>query len=164
MEDNSNEPNRREFVKKVSMVSASVLLATSTSTLLTGCSTITYISQSPLIPKDAYSIAGDQLEIDLSKVPDLAFAGDSASIEDDSLLNFLLIAKTGKDNFVVVSSECTHRGKALRYKHDEGVFQCSSLGSSKFGLDGKVISGPADKPLKVFYTNLTGNKLIIEYR
>ena len=160
----NKETNRREFVKTAGLAGAGILFASTTSTLLTGCASITYVSQATRISKDAYLIVDNYVDVKLAQVSDLASVGGSATIEDPELENYLLIARTSQNEYVVVSSECTHRGKALGYDHENNRFQCSSLGSSKFRLDGTVIEGPAEKPLKVYNSFIAQDLLMIEIR
>ena len=160
----NKETNRREFVKTAGLAGAGILFASTTSTLLTGCASITYVSQATRIPKDAYTIVNNYVDVELAKVPDLSSVGGSATIEDSDLDNYLLIVRASQDDYVIVSSECTHRGKALGYDHENSRFQCSSLGSSKFKLDGTIIEGPTEKPLKVYNSFISQGLLIIEVR
>jgi Rieske Fe-S protein len=151
----SERLNRREFAAKAGYTGAAVLLLPAISSLLTGCATIAYVRQAHLVPKDAYDQVGSLVEVDLGKVPQLLSVGGSATIEDNNLAHRLLIVRATESRFIAVSCECTHRGRALGYEHEDGIFKCSSIGGSKFGLDGKVLSGPADANLKVFETEFT---------
>jgi len=131
--------------------------------LISSCSTFKYMNQAPEVPASAYTIGNDEIiRIDLNKVKSLSEVGGSALLIDENLTNFLLIAHTAKDDYIVASSHCTHRGMALGYNHEQKTFRCSSLGHAKFKLDGTVISGPAKKPLKIYVSNVANDTLAID--
>ena len=50
---------------------------------------------------------------------------------------------------VALNPMCTHQGCTVELKGAENVLACPCHGS-KFGLDGAVTNGPADKPLPPF--------------
>lgn len=110
----NKETNRREFVRTAGLAGAGIIFASTTSTLLTGCASITYVSQATRIPKDAYLIADNYVDVKLKQVPDLSSVGGSATIEDPELENYLLIARTSQNEYVVVSSEMHSSRKSLR--------------------------------------------------
>lgn len=72
--------------------------------------------------------------------------------------NGVIVARTSNGDFVAVSSSCTHQGATLTYENTNSRFHCPSH-FSNFGLDGKVINGPAATALKQYKTTLTGNSL-----
>ena len=72
--------------------------------------------------------------------------------------NGIIVGRTTTGDFVAVSSACTHMGATLTFEASDNRFHCPSH-FSNFGLDGKVINGPAALPLKQYKTTLTGNSL-----
>jgi len=124
--------------------------------------TLKYVNQEPEISAAAYSISGNKIEVSLGSVPELKNVGNAASILDDRLPDSIIIAMPEKDRYVVASSKCAHRGRALAYEHDKKVFRCSSLGHSEFNLDGSNTKGPAGKGIKIYGYSIDGDKMTIE--
>jgi Rieske Fe-S protein len=59
----------------------------------------------------------------------------------------LVIVRTGDTTFEVTSAVCTHRGCFVIYNGT--VLRCPCHGS-RFSLDGAVVQGPAERPLKTY--------------
>lgn len=68
------------------------------------------------------------------------------------------VVKTGDSNIVAFGPQCTHLGCA--YHAENGQFICPCH-TSIFSLDGKVISGPAPRPLDRYETKIENNRLEI---
>ncbi|MBI4547155.1 MAG: Rieske (2Fe-2S) protein [Ignavibacteriae bacterium] len=60
---------------------------------------------------------------------------------------FIMRAKEGY--FYALSAICTHLGCIANWKSEDGIIACPCHGS-KFDKDGKVVDGPAPKPLPRF--------------
>lgn len=148
---------KREYIIPITMISVMCFLLSG----LVACATFRYITQAPEIDSDAYSIEGNRVVVVLDKAPELAEVGGSVTIVDDNLPNYLIIARAEETDYVVASSQCSHRGMALGYDHDAKCFRCSSAGKSTFKLDGSVVKGPAEKPLKIYRSSLEQGLLII---
>ena len=66
-----------------------------------------------------------------------------------------------RDNTVTAfGPQCTHLGCAVHWDDRKDDFVCPCH-NSVFALDGKVVSGPAPRPLDRFETRLDGNKLLL---
>lgn len=61
---------------------------------------------------------------------------------------------------VAYGPQCTHLGCAYRWEDEKKQFLCPCH-ASFFALDGKVVSGPAPRPLDRFETKLENNRLMI---
>ena len=101
------------------------------------------------------------ITVALSKVPELAQVGGSIKIIDPALSDSLIVARTGEADYVAASIHCTHRGVEVEYHHDKKCFKCSSMGGSKFELDGTRAGGPAKDPLKTYGTSVANDELTI---
>lgn len=117
-----------------------------------GCATFSKVGTTPAIAPDAYTVETKAMKILLDKTPALAAVGGSVKIIDSSLPTPLIIARTGKTTYAVVSLLCPHRHVEVEYRHGDKLFRCASLGHSKFGLDGKLIKSMTTKESISHYT------------
>jgi cytochrome b6-f complex iron-sulfur subunit len=72
--------------------------------------------------------------------------------------NNIMIARTIANEFLAVSSLCTHQQATIDFEPSSNRFSCSAHGSV-FSTTGTVLNGPAAAPLKQYKTSLSGNNL-----
>lgn len=72
--------------------------------------------------------------------------------------NNIIIARTLTNEFIAVSSICTHQQATIDFEASNNRFYCSAHGSA-FLTTGAVLNGPAAAPLKQYKTALSGNNL-----
>ena len=85
-------------------------------------------------------------------------------IIDEKLPDSFIIARTGAEQYAVLSIKCAHRGVEVEYRADKKEFKCASLGGSSYGLDGKNLGGPAEgNGVKAYSASVKENNLIISY-
>jgi menaquinol-cytochrome c reductase iron-sulfur subunit len=70
------------------------------------------------------------------------------------------VVKLADNQAVAYSPQCTHLGCAYHWDEGNKNFLCPCH-TSTFDLDGKVLSGPAPRPLDRFQVKLEGSKLLI---
>jgi cytochrome b6-f complex iron-sulfur subunit len=70
----------------------------------------------------------------------------------------IIIARTLTNDFIAVSSLCTHQQVTIDFQANNNRFFCSGHNSA-FSTTGTVLGGPAPAPLKAYKTALTGNSL-----
>ncbi len=128
---------------------------------LGGCAAITKVGDTPLINPDAFRIAGGMIKIDLTREPNLQKAGGSVKIIDALLSAGLIVACIEEGHYVTASLHCTHRQVEVEYDARKKQFECASLGSSTYALDGANTGGPAEKPLQPCETRLEGDVLVV---
>jgi cytochrome b6-f complex iron-sulfur subunit len=68
----------------------------------------------------------------------------------------IIIARTLDDNWIAVSSKCTHQQVELTYRGNSNDFRCP-LHGSEFTAKGAVQKGPAAASLSVYKTAFTVN-------
>jgi len=73
-------------------------------------------------------------------------------------VNSIIIARTLKNEFIAVSSVCTHQGVNVEFQANANRFYCTAHGSA-FDATGSVTIGPATAALKQYKTTLTGSNL-----
>lgn len=74
--------------------------------------------------------------------------------------NTTWLVKHSAQSVVAFGPQCTHLGCAYHFEEAGGAFVCPCHNST-FSLDGKVISGPAPRPLDRYETKLEGTILSI---
>lgn len=70
-----------------------------------------------------------------------------------------LVTRTNHDSFVALTAQCTHY-ICMVSNFDGSVYECPCHGS-QFDVSGRVVRGPATKPLQQFSTAFNGNTLTI---
>jgi len=70
------------------------------------------------------------------------------------------VVKQPDNQVVAFGPQCTHLGCAYHWEDAKGEFLCPCR-SSLFAPDGKVVSGPAPRPLDRYQSKIQGNKLLV---
>jgi len=70
------------------------------------------------------------------------------------------VVKHADNSIVAFGPQCTHLGCAYHWDEGKDDFLCPCH-TSVFSIDGKVISGPAPRPLDRFDIKVQGNKLLL---
>ena len=70
------------------------------------------------------------------------------------------VIKGQNSKITAFGPQCTHLGCAYHWEVDKSQFLCPCH-TSIFGLDGKVITGPAPRPLDRFETKIANGKLML---
>jgi cytochrome b6-f complex iron-sulfur subunit len=144
--------NRRELIQRVIMGTTTLILLPS---MLTSCEK----EQVPVSDE----IAGPKPDTPKSNlVIDLSLADYSAlnTAGGSKVVDGIIIANTGTNGFIALSSACTHQGTQLKYNSKANSFECFSHGSV-FSSTGSVTNGPASVPLQSYTVSRSGNILTI---
>lgn len=70
------------------------------------------------------------------------------------------VVKLAEDQVVAFGPQCTHLGCAYHWDEGKSEFLCPCH-SSIFSMDGKVVAGPAPRPLDRYRTRIQGHKLML---
>jgi menaquinol-cytochrome c reductase iron-sulfur subunit len=70
------------------------------------------------------------------------------------------VVRKDEDHVVAFTPQCTHLGCAYHWDEKENNFLCPCH-TSTFAIDGKVLSGPAPRPLDRYVTRIEQGKLLI---
>src|SRR6266542_3167423 len=70
------------------------------------------------------------------------------------------VVKLSDQNIVAFGPQCTHLGCAYHWDDRKSQFLCPCH-SSVFSVDGKVISGPAPRPLDRYESKIENGKLLL---
>ncbi len=66
-----------------------------------------------------------------------------------------------KGKILALSSVCTHKGCLVDWKANEKQFVCPCH-QSDFAPNGKVLEGPAEKPLPVYQVKVDGSTILVK--
>lgn len=70
------------------------------------------------------------------------------------------VVRTGQNQVVAFAPQCTHLGCAYHWDEHNHNFLCPCH-TSTFALDGRVLSGPAPRPLDRYEVKVDGDTLLI---
>ena len=70
------------------------------------------------------------------------------------------VVKQSDNQVVAFGPQCTHLGCAYHWEERKNEFLCPCH-SSLFSMDGKVVSGPAPRPLDRYQTRIDGTRLLV---
>jgi len=70
------------------------------------------------------------------------------------------VVKMADNSVVAYGPQCTHLGCAYHWEESQAEFVCPCH-TTLFSIDGKVISGPAPRPLDRYDTKTDGTKLLL---
>lgn len=139
--------NRRKFIDNLTR-SAGTLIALPL--VVTAC-------EDPMENTDDPNNRGDNvLIIDLLASQNSALTSSGGSL----IRNDIIIINTG-GGFVALSSICTHTGCTVTYNSASGELPCPCHGSL-FSINGSVLQGPAEAPLKRYSIEQQGDILRID--
>jgi cytochrome b6-f complex iron-sulfur subunit len=138
--------NRREFINLVGIAG----IATSLPIAIAACSSDNTTTTSNG-PKDWQKIG---TVTDLDKTGQL--------LNEKSPVGKVLVIGTSKaKNLVAVNPTCTHAGCKVDWKAAENGFLCPCH-KSAFAADGKVLQGPAAKPLATYAVKIEGDEVLVK--
>ena len=100
---------------------------------------------------------GDEITIDLDAAEFSALKSAGGSVKTQGII----VANTGNDEFVALSSICTHAGCTINYNHSNTNFPCPCHGSV-FSVQGSVVQGPATVPVRKYDVTRENNILTIK--
>jgi menaquinol-cytochrome c reductase iron-sulfur subunit len=70
------------------------------------------------------------------------------------------VVKTSESQVTAFGPQCTHLGCAYHWEQDGNHFLCPCH-TSVFSVDGKVVAGPAPRPLDRYDTKVDGTRLLL---
>jgi menaquinol-cytochrome c reductase iron-sulfur subunit len=70
------------------------------------------------------------------------------------------VVRTGDNNVVAYAPQCTHLGCAYHWEEPRNQFVCPCH-ESRFSIEGKVLGGPAARPLDRYAVRLENDKVLI---
>lgn len=144
---------RKDFIEKVGLSAAGILVF--------GCmQSCSKSGSAPEAPGNNNTTTPKTIDftINLSIAPYTVLNNAGGFYVD--AVNGIIIAKTVNNEYIAVSSICTHQSVTLEYQGNSNRFYCPGHGST-FTNAGVVTNGPAPQALKQYKTALTNNNLRI---
>ncbi len=136
--------DRREFISWISIGA----LANSLPIVLAACS---FGKQEPQAKQESPKIDSSPRKDGFQALGTIQDLGEKGSILDkqNAAKSVLVVRNPDNINLSAVNPTCTHQGCTVEWKTDTKIFACPCHGS-KFSPNGKVLEGPAKKPLETF--------------
>ena len=127
-----------------------------------GVPSIVYLFFPPKTPKaDPWVEAGDVSALAGGRPAELVFRRNRTDGWKITSQKATAWAVRGPDGQVkAFGPQCTHLGCAYHWDDTRSEFVCPCH-NSRFGLDGKVLAGPAPRPLDRYETKIQGGKLLL---
>lgn len=115
----------------------------------------------PDLEPESLMVHEDNLTIDLKRAVSLHDVGNAAWITDEGKGLKLIVVRAGRDEYCVLSRLCTHGSQTISYNRKRHLLQCNNFNHSNFGLDGHVVKGPAETPLKSYAVTRVEDTLVV---
>ena len=141
-----NAISRRTFLGSTALV---VLPA-----LCGGCAT------DKTVMVDLPSVVNNAIVVRIDDYPMLVEVGGSLLGKIAGRADPIIIARVDERTFVAVDALCTHQQCTVAYNALGQTFDCPCHDSS-YEIDGRVIGGPAPRPLRAYSTQSDGTNLTI---
>ena len=140
--------NRRELIRNIAAGTATLFIVP---TAFTSC------EKEDIDPDNGNGDPADEtLTIDLNDSDFSNLGSEGGWVVEDNTI----IINTG-DDFIALSSVCTHEGCRVSYNHSETNLPCPCHGSV-FSTTGAVLNGPASSALKKYDVTVDRDILTID--
>jgi Rieske Fe-S protein len=110
------------------------------------------------LPRNAAWAEGKKVAIPLAKVQALKAVGGSSVLKLKDQM--LLLVRDSATSVRAFNPSCTHRQCVVAYSAGDKKIKCPCH-DSMFDLDGKVVRGPAARPLQTYPAALAGEQVIV---
>ena len=150
----NNYCNRREFVKDTLTGIGTVAFGSFMLVNQSGCS-----EGSPTAPNNSDETI--IVDLSLSENSALQSVGGTLALSPNPIDSHGMLVYRQNENLIkVYSRNCTHANCTVDAYSSSGVSTCSCHGS-RFDLNGNVLNGPAENPLRQYNASISGDIITI---
>ena len=153
--------NRRGFIK---LTSGAFLSGCAGAIGMGACSSWRDECYVPWAPEESYRLEGEQVILSPSVFGSLTAASNAVKLvfgNNGEAVERVILIHSEDGKYHAFLDHCTHNKKELYYLHEDKLLRCHS-GRSYFDMEGNVMKGPAEMPLRVFPTRQKADCVIIE--
>ncbi|HVV52787.1 MAG TPA: Rieske 2Fe-2S domain-containing protein [Polyangia bacterium] len=137
------------------------LLVLAEASAVAGCAILEGGARHPVVSPGAEQLEGERLRVSMSALAG-ARPGEVWEVKPGGgRPDLLLLAPSPGGAWRAVTAHCTHKGCVVGWNAAAGEWRCPCHGS-RFGADGQVIAGPAQKPLGAPPTHLEDDRLVVD--
>jgi menaquinol-cytochrome c reductase iron-sulfur subunit len=151
-----DEPTRRAFyIRAVYAMGAAISAA------LAVPAAVYLLARPRTRQESAWADAGDVSSLTPGQPVEVAFRRnrtDGWKVVSEKLSAWVVKGKDGR--VTAFGPQCTHLGCAYHWEERQGQFVCPCH-NSLFSIDGKVLTGPAPRPLDRYEVRMEGSKLLV---
>lgn len=133
---------RREFVATCTACCATLLIG--------GCASLV---------THPVPVAGGRVRLSLPAFPELGRSDGAIKVLPAGMTDPIYVLARGNGEFGALSPICTHRGCTVEVQRDRLVCPCHG---STYDRDGRVLKGPAQRPLTRYAVSRSADELTIE--
>jgi cytochrome b6-f complex iron-sulfur subunit len=138
-----------------------IVEASAATAAFAGCAYMRGGASHPVLPADQQHFDGNNLNIPMSALAQMR-AGDVMEVKPgNGKPDLLLLAPPHGEDWHAITAHCTHKGCVVAWNATATEWQCPCHGS-RFGADGHVVGGPAERPLTPAATHIDGERLVID--
>ncbi|MEJ2715899.1 MAG: Rieske (2Fe-2S) protein [Deltaproteobacteria bacterium] len=110
---------------------------------------------------DRWQFDGNRATVKLNEVEQLKTPGGAVYLKGKGLKTPVLIVRTEQGDYRCLSNRCTHMGRRLDPVPGKPIVRCCSVNHSCFDYSGQKLSGPGNKPLKTYRSEVKNGDLVI---
>lgn len=119
------------------------------------------ICETRRLSRDLWHLESDRVIVKLGEVEELQRPPGAVYIAGKGLKLPLLIVRTEQGDYRCLSNRCTHMRRRLDLASGKPMLRCCSVNHSTFDYTGQKLSGPGNKPLRTYRSEVREGNLVI---